>query len=243
MLDVSFCVSWSDFVQTVNEKLEHGLEDDTLKSNKVEICVDEDVVKKVGFTTFADEALNQTKAHYKARGKNASGIHVEYQNADLLTVAGDDAKFAIIRENGSSLLMVSNLHNLLRKTYPDLEYMFRRVCEAVTELMRTECRTENLERWAHKESIVSLCLQRTVNHELAFFAKSNPDYDIRPSTFIYSWDIYYQDKHLALSLDGDLFNGCIGVSILDCSAYKDSGSKLVLEKEILEFEKVNEHND
>lgn len=241
MIDIVFCVSWSDYVSTVNEKLTHYIKDGFFKSAScsLEVCVDEDVTKKIGFPFVVEEAMSQVKAQIRALGKDDSGVSVEYKDTTYEAVAGDKARYAIITDNGVKVMVVSNLLTKLKMhNYPVLDSLFRRVCEALTELMRTECRTENLERWKHKEDVVKLCVQRTVNHELAYFAKNNLEYSVSPSSFVYAWDIEYQGQKFTLSLDLDLFLGTIKVYILDVSDHNK-----VMTSETLEFEKINEHNN
>ena len=241
MMDIVFCVSWSDYVRTVNEKLTLYIKDGFFKKDSfsLEICVDEDVTKKIGFPLVVEEAMGQVKAQIRALGKDDSSVRVEYKDIKYEAVAGDKARYAIITDNDIKVMVVSNLLTKLRmNNYPVLDSMFRRVCEALSELMRTECRKENLERWNHKEDVVKLCVQRTVNHELAYFAKNNLEYSVSPSSFVYAWDIEYQDQKFALSLYLDLFLGTIKVSILDVSDHNK-----VMASETLDFEKINEHND
>jgi len=241
MLDISFCVSWSDFVQTVNEKLKHGLEDGTFSSNKVEICVDEAVVKKVGFDLIVNEALSQIKAHIRAMGKGDGGrLDVEYRDASFDLVEGSKARYAIITDNSVKVMVVSNLCTKLSMSHPVLDSIFKQVCGSLGELMRTECRKENLERWTHKENVVKMCIQRTVSNELAFFAKHNLAYTVSPGTFNGTWDVEFSEKHetYTLTVDLDLFLGTIKVYVLNTAKHNE-----VMVSETLEFEKVNEHND
>ena len=208
MTDISFCVSWGDYVRTVNEKLTHYLKADLFKSNSLEICVDEDVVEKVGFSLVTEEAVHQIKAQIRAIGKDDSGIAVDYKSADFEIAEGSKARYAIITDNGIKVMMVSNLCTKLGLKHPVLDSLFRRVRETLMELVRTECRTENLEQWKHKEDVVKLCIQRSVSNELAFFAKKNEEYRVTPDTFSFVWDIAdtNANKTFALSLEMDLFS-------------------------------------